>query len=156
MRSRRSLAPVLIALLVVLPGCWVDSNGVPHPGNDPHIDRCALVDRQNELVNDMGGQVRCDPSYDADEQSHCPPSFRCTFVMQWNLHDQTGKRVPTVWLWQANLDDHWLGLYGWMGVCETYDYVGGRIPGYYLDTVGDAVPADVEQECFAWAAQQAA
>lgn len=123
-----------------------------HPSSN--VQRCDdQIAQQEESVANMGGWLRCDPSYDADEQANCPPTYRCSSVMEWDTYTN-GVRVPTAWEWQANLDGYWLQVNAWMLVDEMYAYKAGRIPSYYLDVQRDGVPADIEQEAFQWAIEQ--
>lgn len=99
-----------------------------------------------------GGWLRCDPSYDPDEQSHCPPTNRCTLVVQWNRWRTDGAREPQAWEWEKNVTDpYWFHIYAWMLVYELRAWHAGRITDYYLNTAKCGVPPDVEADAFAYA-----
>lgn len=114
------------------------------------MDRCdQQIGAQEEAIANLGGILRCDPSYDKDES----PS--AIHVMQWD-HPQ-----PIWWLWAdtrypQRLDDYWLQVDAWVGVYELDAYHRGRVPVWFVSVQKWGVPADVERDAYTWAAAQVA
>lgn len=134
---------LIIISLLFLPGCHQRSTNVA---------RCDVnLDPQASSIERMGAWMRCDPSYDPDEQSHCPPTYKCDHVVQWNRFRSDGAREPQGWEWEKNLDARQLQFYGWMLEFEIGAWTQGRIPDYYLNTQKAGVPPDVYQDAFNYA-----
>lgn len=149
MRRLTTLIPALavLVLLTIAPSCTPTLQF-----RTTNITRCDNeLPQQIDATITEGGWLRCDPSYDPDEQSHCPNGV-CTLVVQWNRFLPDGTREPQVWIWQANVtDSYWLHVYAWMLVYELRAWHAGRITDYYLNVQKDSVPPDVERDAFAWA-----
>lgn len=117
-----------------------------HPTNSARCDR--QIPGQAIAVEQAGGWLRCDPSYDSDEPANA------TLVVQWNRYRPDGTREPQAWLWERRIDDRWLQLDAWALVYEVRAWRAGRVPTWYLDVQKWGVPADVERDAFQWAAQR--
>lgn len=138
MHHRIRLLLALAVLIGTLTGCHPTSN----------VARCDnLLAGQEETIANMGGWLRCDPSYDPDEPANAQ------MVVQWDIYNN-GQRVPVVWLWDRRLDDRFLRIDAYEGSCEVYNYLAGRVPDWWLNVQRWGVPAAVEQDCFSWAVAQ--
>lgn len=116
-----------------------------HSTNVARCDR--QISDQAVALEQAGGWLRCDRSYDSDEPA------TATLVVQWNRY-RDGVREPQAWLWEHRLDDYWLQIDAWMLVYEVNAWRDGRVPAFYLDEQKWGVPADVERDALQWAAQQ--
>lgn len=144
----KTLAVILLAgLASYLPSC-----AGPSPPSS-NVARCdnELQAQESEIAS-MGGWLRCDPSYDPDEQSHC--HGYCTLVVQWNRFWPDGSRNPWPYIWEQHANGYQLQLWAWELRYEVWAFTQGRIPDYYLNVAKAGVPPDIEQEAFQWATQR--